>query len=215
MTQPGRVVRGTIQSTRYSQGSCCRAALDMAGSTRSTGPDDWTRARGALCRTAWASDPTEPMKMEKIDLVIREYTGQQLASLGICRLLKRKWSQTICRGQHQGLLSRLPAKFDLLDRGSLDLLKSGFTVGKERQYDQVKDMALRPDVTEIGCDKQSQFCTAMVEVSPGLLAVWTVWNNGKTGSTAEQMADTQGTAIVQFVRRAIGPAEDPTLVKAD
>jgi hypothetical protein len=164
-----------------------------------------------------ASDPTEPMKMEKIDLVIREYqyTGEQLASLGICPLLKRKWSQTLCRGQHQGLLSRLPEKFDLLDRGRLDLLKSDFTVGGERQYDQVKDMALRPGVTEVGCDKQSQFCTAMVEVLPGLLAVWTVWSNEKTGSTAVQMADTQGTVIVQFVRRAIGPAEDPTLVRAD
>ncbi len=76
-------------------------------------------------------------------------------------------------------------------------------------------MLLRPGVTEIGCDAQSQFCTAMVEVLPGLLAVWTVWNNEKTGSTAEQMADTQGTAIVQFVRRAIGPAEDPAIVNAD
>lgn len=163
------------------------------------------------------SDPAEPMKMEKADLLIRQYqyTGEQLASLGICPLLKRKWSQTLCRGQHQGLLGRLPEKFDLLDRGRLDLLKSAFAVGKERQYDQVKDMALRPGVTEIGCDKLSQFCTATVEVLPGLLAVWTVWSNEKTGSTAEQMADTQGTAIVQFVRRAIGPAEDPSLVNAD
>src|SRR3954468_81197 len=31
----------------------------------------------------------------------------------------------------------------------------------------------------------------------------------QTGSTAEQMAGTQGAAIVQFVRRAIGPTEDP------
>ena len=163
-----------------------------------------------------ASDPAEPMKMEKVDLLIRQYqyTGEQIAALGICPLLKRKWSQALCRGQHQGLLGRLPEKFDLLDRGRLDLL-TGVTVGKERQYDQVKDMALRPGVTEIGCDKLSQFCTAMVEVLPGLLAVWTVWSNEKTGSTAEQMADTQGTAIVQFVGRAIGPAEDPTLVNAD
>ena len=163
------------------------------------------------------SDPAEPMKMEKVDLLIRQYqyTGEQVASLGICPLLKRKWSQTLCRGQHQGLLGRLPEKFDLLDRGRLDLLKNAFTVGKERQYDQVKDMALRPGVTEIGCDKLSQFCTAVVEVLPGLLAVWTVWSKEKTGSTAEQMADTQGTAIVQFVRRAIGPAEDPDLVNAD
>jgi hypothetical protein len=29
------------------------------------------------------------------------------------------------------------------------------------------------------------------------------------------MADSQGTAIVQFVRRAIGLTEDPTLVNED
>lgn len=163
-----------------------------------------------------ASNPAEPMKVEKIDLSIRQYqyTGEQLASIGICPLLKRKWSQTLCRGQHQGVLSRLPEKFDLLDRDRLDILKSALTIGKERQLDQVEDMSVRPGVTEIGCDKQSQFCTAMVEVLPGLLAVWIVWSNEKTGITAEQMADAQGTAIVQFVRRAIGPAEDPTLVDA-
>jgi hypothetical protein len=164
-----------------------------------------------------ASNPAEPMKMEKINLLIRQYqyTGEHAASVGICPLLKRKWSETLCSGQHQGLLRRLPEKFDLLDRAKLDFLKSEFTVGRERVYDQVKDMALRPEVTEISCDRQSQFCTAIVEALPGLLAVWTVWNNDKTGSTAEQMADTQGTAIVQFVRRAIGPTEDPTLVNAD
>jgi hypothetical protein len=32
---------------------------------------------------------------------------------------------------------------------------------------------------------------------------------------AAQMVDSQGTAIVQFVRRAIGPTEDPTLVNED
>lgn len=164
-----------------------------------------------------ASDPTNPMKMNKIDLSIRQYqyTGEHSASLGICPLLKRKWAEALCRGQHQGLLSRLPEKFDLLDRNSLDVLKSEFTVGRERVYDQVKDMAVRPGVTEIGCDRQSQFCTAMVEVLPGLLAVWNVWSSEKTGGAAEQMANTQGTAILQFVRRAIGPAEDPTLVSAD
>jgi hypothetical protein len=73
-----------------------------------------------------ASDPTEPMKMEKIDLSIRpyQYAGEHSASVGICPLLQRNWSQTLCRGQHQGLLSRLPERFELLDRSRLDLLKS-------------------------------------------------------------------------------------------
>jgi hypothetical protein len=163
-----------------------------------------------------ASDSSNPMRMDRLDLMIREYkyTGEHLASLNICPLLTRKWSQSLCRGQHRGLLKRLPEKFDLLDRGKLDLLRSYWTVGKERQYDQVKDMAIQPGVTEIGCDRESRFCTAMVEVLPGLLAVWTVWNGG-TGGTAQEIADTQGGAIVQFVRRALGPVEDPTLVDAE
>jgi len=164
-----------------------------------------------------ASDPSHPMKMDKLDLIIREYqyAGQHLGSINICFLLTRKWSQSLCRGEHRGLLRRLPEKFDLLDRVKLDLLMNHWTVGKERQYDQVKNMAIQPGLTEIGCDRGSPFCTAMVEVLPGLLAVWTVWSDEKTGGTAEEMAHTQGAAIVQFVRRALGPAEDPTLTIAD
>lgn len=164
-----------------------------------------------------ASDPNEPMKLERLGLAIRQYqyTGQHVASVGICPLLKRKWSDALCRGQQRGLLSRLPEKFDLLDRNRLDILKNHWTVGRERRYDQVKDMTVKSGVTEIGCDTQSQFCTAMVEALPGFLAIWTVWSNEKTGATAEEMAKAQGEAIVQFIRRAIGPAEDPTLVDAD
>jgi hypothetical protein len=164
-----------------------------------------------------ASDPSNPMKTDKLDLLIRQYqyTGAHPASENICPLLTRKWSQSLCRGQHRGLLRRLPEKFDFLDRLKLDLLRNHWTVGKERKYDQVKNMAIQPGLTEIGCDRESRFCTAMVEVLPGLLAVWTVWSGGTTGVTAEEMAHTQGVAIVQFVRRALGPAEDPTLVNAD
>lgn len=168
-------------------------------------------------RTKKASNPGAPTKLERLNLQIRQYryAGELTASAAICPLLKRKWSETWCRGQARGLLGRLPEKFDLLDRSRLDDLKHYRTVGGELAYDQVKDMVIRPSVTEIGCDARSLFCTAMVEVSPGLLAVWTVWSDEKTGHKAEQMAETQGTAIVQFVRRAVGPIEDSTLVDAD
>jgi hypothetical protein len=76
-------------------------------------------------------------------------------------------------------------------------------------------MAFRPGIPEIGCDRQPPYCTAAVEVLPGLLAVWTVWPDPKTGRTAEQMAQTEGAAIVQFVQRAIGPTEDSTLASAE
>jgi hypothetical protein len=54
---------------------------------------------------------------------------------------------------------------------------------------------------------------AAVEALPGLLAVWTVWST--EGETAAQMAQRQGAAIVEFVRRAISPIEDKTLATAD
>jgi len=166
---------------------------------------------------AEATDPDQPMKTDKIDLVIRQYqyTGESIASIAICQHLKRIWSQSQCRGQQRGLLNRLPEKFDLLDRGKLDLLANDWTVGRERKFDQVKDMVVQLGVTEISCDRHSHYCTAGVEVLPNLLAVWTVWGDEKTGSTVEQMAYAQGTAIAEFVRRALGPTEDTTLMNAD
>lgn len=164
-----------------------------------------------------ASDPSDPMKMDKVGLLIRQYqyTGEHIASAGICPLLQRKWAEALCRGQHRGLLARLPEKFDLISRDKLDILASHWTVGGERVYDQIKDKALKTKVVDIGCDRKSRFCTAVVEVLPGLLAIWTVWSDEKASITADQMAETQGSAIVQFVRRAIGPTEDLTLVSAD
>ncbi len=164
-----------------------------------------------------ASDPNAPMRMDKVSLQISQYqyAGDHSASVGICPLLQRKWAETLCRGRRRGLLARLPNQFDLLSRDRLDILASHWTVGGERVYDQVKDKALQINVVETGCDKKSSFCTAAVEVLPGLLAIWTVESDKKAMITADQMAETQGSAIVQFVRRAIGATEDITLVSAD
>jgi hypothetical protein len=157
------------------------------------------------------------MKLKTLALSIREYqyAFERVASKNICALLTRSWSQAVCRGQHHGLLRRLPEKFDLLDHAELKLLGNHWTVGRERKYDQVKNMVIEPGVTEIGCDRESRYCTAMVEALPRLLAVWTVWPDEQTGATAATMAHDQGAAIVQFVRRALGPVEDATLVSAD
>ena len=162
-----------------------------------------------------ARDPSQPVRKEKIDLSVRQYqyTGENTASLGICPLLTQRWSAMVCRGRHRGLLSRLPKQFSLIDRARVEILRNQWTVGLERVYDQIKGFALPPGETEVGCDKNSQFCTAVVETLPGLLAVWSVWPDEELGATAEQMAKSQGAAIVQFVAvAAIGfPTKDPTL----
>ena len=164
-----------------------------------------------------ARDPSRPRKTEEIDLLIRQYqyTGEYTASVGICPLLSRKWSAALCRGQHHGLLARAPTSFSLIDRASAEILNHHGTVGGETVYDQIRNMTLRTGETEIGCDRQSRFCTAAVEALPGLLAVWSVWSDDTQGVTAEQMAKVQGAAIVQFVRQAIGPTEDPTLISVE
>ena len=162
-----------------------------------------------------ASDPHNPMPVESLALLIHQYEmrDQHGASKEICPPLTRTWAQVVCRGQQKGMLGRLPEKFDLLDRAKLDLLKHHYTVGGEQEYDHVTAMALRAGITEVGCDKTSKFCTAVVETLPGLLAVWTVWSGD--GETAEQMAERQGLAIIEFVRRGIGPIEDESLATAD
>jgi hypothetical protein len=130
-------------------------------------------------------DADHPVQTDKLDLV---YTGEMAASTAICPLLKRTWSQTICRGKQHGLLSRLPKQFDLLDRSKLNLLKDYWTADRERAFDQINSMALPLGVTEVGCDQHPPYCTAAIEVLPELLAVWTVWSDEKSVIKTEQMA---------------------------
>jgi hypothetical protein len=162
-----------------------------------------------------AFDPGKPAHMDSLGLRIKPYKADYPELREVCALLKRKWSRAVCLSEQGNLLRRLPERFLLLDRKKLELLQDYSTVGKERQFDQVKDLALEPGVTEIGCDKESIYCTAAVEVRPGLLAAWTVWSDEKTGRTARGMAESQGAAIVQLVGRGLGKGEDQTLAGAN
>jgi hypothetical protein len=173
-------------------------------------------------RRTWRKDLEEqatnggiPMRVDSLELAIRQYgtTGEHGASLQICPRLTRLWAQLVCRGEKKGMLKELPESFSLLDRTKLDLLKTRYTVGRERKYDQIAHKALRPRITEMGCDKDSRFCTAAVEPLPGLLAVWTVWSGEH--ETAAQMAQREGQAIVEFVKRAVGRTEDRTFATAN
>jgi hypothetical protein len=156
-----------------------------------------------------------PMRVDHLDLAISLYgsTGEFGVSMQICPRLTRLWAQLVCRGEQKGMLKRLPASFSLVDRAKLDVLKRRGVSGGGTQYDHVRDMQLRPGVTEIACDKDAKFCTAVVEPLPGLIAVWTVGSNER--ETAAQRAQDQGPAIIEFIRRAIGRTEDKTLATAD
>lgn len=162
-----------------------------------------------------ALDPGKPAPADSLGLRIKPYKADYPELRDVCTLLKRKWSRAVCLSEQESLLRRLPERFLLLDRKRLELLQNYWTVGKERQFDQVKYLALTPGITEIGCDQESIFCTAAVEVLPGLLAVWTVWSDEKTGRTARDMAESQGAAVIQLVGRGLGKDEDPTLAGAN
>jgi hypothetical protein len=161
-----------------------------------------------------ATNPDHPMIVDSLDLAIRQYqyTGEYGISMTICPRLTRLWAQLMCRGEHTGVLQHLPERFDLLDRAKLDILKTHSVANGRTKYDRVSGMALRLGDTEIACEQSPDSCTAVVETQPGLLAVWTVWSS--EGETAEHMAQRQGPAIVEFVRRGIGPIEDKTLATA-
>jgi hypothetical protein len=110
-----------------------------------------------------ASDASNPMPVDSLDLLIHQYQmrDQHGASMETCPPLTRLWAQVVCRGEQKRVLKRPPEKFDLLDRAKLDRLKSHYTAGGEQEYDHVKNMSLRVGITEIGCDKTSEFCTAV------------------------------------------------------
>lgn len=62
-------------------------------------------------------------------------------------------------------------RYALAEANVLELLQNYWTVGKERTFDQGKDLALKAGITEIGCDQESILRTSAVEVLPGLLLV--------------------------------------------
>jgi hypothetical protein len=161
--------------------------------------------------TEQASDPHSPMPVESLALLIHQYEmrDQHGASREICQPLARTWAQVVCRGQQKGVLGRLPEKFDLLDRAKLDLLKHRYTVGGEQEYDHVKGMTMRPGITEVGCDKASKFCTAVVETSPGLLAVWTVWDDDRGDGVTDGRATRSGHCRIRPKRDRTDGGQEP------
>jgi hypothetical protein len=165
-----------------------------------------------------AADPNNPMRVDSVALAVYEYgqANERIESAKLCPLLKRRWAQMVCRGNYNEALRQLPLKFDLFDRQKPERLKRrGSADSVETQYDHVRDMELRLGVPEVGCDMSSAFCTSAVEIVPGMIAVWSVWYDEKTRETPAQMSNRQGAALVEFVRRAIGPTEDVTFVTAD
>jgi hypothetical protein len=157
-----------------------------------------------------AGDQAMPKRAGSVEIIISayQYYGELAASSSICPRLTREWSRRICRNERLGVLKELPQKFRLYGRESIGQLEGVWTVGSERQADQIADMRFQIGVPEIGCDRDTKFCTAAVTITQNLLAVWTVWSTEKLPETAAEMARRQGRAIFDFVQYGLGEVED-------
>ena len=163
-------------------------------------------------------NPAKPQIVRSMRVFVEIYRtfGERFSSQGICPILSREWARNICENKRPGQLKNLPQSFLLLNRDHIDILKRYPTVGKERQYDQIVEMRFEPGQSEIGCDKESKFCTAIVTIDPKLIAVWTVWSENDSPNSASNMAERQGRAIFQLVENGLGKIEDfSEIVKID
>lgn len=158
-----------------------------------------------------AGDPSSPKGSESLTLYLEVYGhfGERLMSSKICPLLSREWARNICRNQRPGQLANVPRRLRLIDRErASQLLARSLTVGMERMSDQIASMRFEPGRPEIGCDKATKFCTAVVPITSRLLAVWTVWDAENKSESSLEMARRQGRAIYQLVRHGFGENED-------
>jgi hypothetical protein len=151
-----------------------------------------------------ASDPTKPFPLKRLRLNIEQYQyhGEHSAFSGICPRLTRLWWRKVCEGEGDDVARYLPRTFEIFDQNDLVLMRNTWTVGNENTFDQLRKLTLEPGKTEVACDQGSRFCTAAVEVLPGMVAVWTVWNDPEKQQTARQMARPQGDALVEFLKIA-------------
>ncbi|WP_274627998.1 hypothetical protein [Arvimicrobium flavum] len=144
-----------------------------------------------------AGNPHSPMPIGMLEVSIRHYAGEMFRVEELCPLLRRQWAKALCRGERVGIIAELPQRFYLVGLRYLSQLEMG---------DQIAATGKPPvGSPKLVCDRKSEFCKAAVAVSPDMLAVWTVWSNGREG--VEQMAERQGSAISKFVRDELGKQE--------
>lgn len=156
-----------------------------------------------------AESETAPT-VDRAEVLVRQYqyTGESISSQKICTLLKRDWAKSFCKGEHLEIMKKLPEKFYIVDKEHIDLFSSHYTVGQEVMADQIHKLNLASKAIATSCDADGKFCTAGVKTSPETIAVWTVWPSVKPVKSAQQMAESQGKAIVAFVKYGISSQSD-------
>lgn len=131
----------------------------------------------------------------------------------MCPLLTRAWARSVCDNPWAAIRQALPYnRFRLVDLRKLqigDTRGPAHCVGEERRAipQQPGEAVTVCEAVVYGGDKD-EFHHAVVRIDGELGALWTVWNFGQHGETAEAMTQREGQAIVAFVQHALGEQEN-------
>lgn len=165
-----------------------------------------------------SADPTRPVALDSLSVVVRTYGWNDFdtSQIKVCPLLTREWARSACDNPWAAIQQALPGdRFRLVDlrgfkidddpRGPVQCIDNG----KPRRL-----LPQSPGEAVMVCEKlvyggsPGEFYNAVIRIDGDLGALWTVWQHGQNGETAEAMTERQGKAIVAFVRYALGSKED-------
>jgi hypothetical protein len=131
----------------------------------------------------------------------------------MCSLLTREWARSVCDNPWAAIRQALPYnRFKLVDLRKLhigDPRGPANCASEERRAipQEPGEAIMVCEALVYGGDKD-EFHHAVVRIDGELGALWTVWNFGQHGETAEAMTQREGQAIVAFVQHALGEHED-------
>lgn len=159
-----------------------------------------------------SSNPDAPLRVQKVSLLIDTWgwddSGHGDLYRAICSKLAQEWARSVCDNPWSALHQSLPERFDLAERGHLDIFRnSSFAGGHLTKEDHLRSMHLSLGRTQVACDPDrmvtgQNLCTAARLVHDDLVAVWTVEYD-----TPDDDLQKAGDVIVALVDLGLGREE--------
>lgn len=149
---------------------------------------------------------TPPFDGFSVRIGVYGSTGELLKSRGICPLLTRQWSRSICKSPYTPLYRALPREIALLKPEALSVYRhTGLAGASQTKYDVVSKIRFDRDRADRACSDPDpnghRFCSAGIGLENGLIALWEAGDNLDDDTRVGQM-------VQSFVKNAIGPKED-------
>lgn len=184
------------------------------------------RRRAAKARQQFLRDsanPGQPLPLDSLSVVVDTY-GWNHSELGhppLCALLTREWARAVCDNPWASTRQALPYnRLRLLDLSRLRTTGAGRQAECRNGTPLPRALPTEPGQALLLCNamvyggREDQSHHAVVRIDGDLGALWTVWNYGQNGESAEAMAQREGQAIAHFVQHALGPREDFAALQA-